>query len=211
MEDDGEARQAPRNFFQDVEAQLGISAGLELICAVRGADGDGQGVTAGAFHKLLHVLRTGVGGVRSGDFYIVLDAGQGAQFRLHHYAVVMGVLNNLLGQGDVLLKGQRGTIDHDGGKATVDAGFAGLEVGAVIQMQGDGQVGIFDDGRFHQLHQISVVGVSTGALGHLEDDGRFLFAARLGDALDDLHIVDVEGTDGVTAGVGFFEHFRGSD
>ena len=49
--------------------------------------------------------------------------------------------------------------------------LAGLEVGAVIQMQGDGQVGIFDDGRLHQLHQISVVGVSTGALGHLEDDG----------------------------------------
>ena len=96
--------------------------------------------------------------------------------RLHHDAVVMGVLNDLLGQGDVLLKGLAGTVDHDGGKAAVDAGLAGLEVGAVIQMQGDGQVGVFDDGRLDQLHQISVVGVSAGALGHLEDDGRLLLA-----------------------------------
>ena len=49
MEDDGEAGQALGDFLQDVEAELGIGAGLELVSAVRGADGDGQGVTAGAF------------------------------------------------------------------------------------------------------------------------------------------------------------------
>ena len=56
-----------------------------------------------------------------------------------------------------------------------------------------------------------MVGVGAGALGHLEDDRRLLLAAGFGDALDDLHIIDIESTDGVTAGVGFLEHFRGSD
>ena len=41
--------------------------------------------------------------------------------------------------------------------------FAGLKVRAVVQMQGDGDVGALDDGRLHQLHQIGVVGVGPGA------------------------------------------------
>ena len=57
--------------------------------------------------------------------------------------------------------------------------LAGLEVGAVVQVQRDGQVGIFDDGSLHQLHQIGVVGVGAGALGHLENDRRLAARCRL--------------------------------
>ena len=42
MEHDGEAGQAAAHLLQDVEAQLGLGAGLELKGAVAGADGDGQ-------------------------------------------------------------------------------------------------------------------------------------------------------------------------
>ena len=35
----------------------------------------------------------------------------------------------------------------------------------------DGDVGALDDSGLHQLHQIGVVGIGAGALGHLEDQG----------------------------------------
>ncbi|CAN4035301.1 TM1266 family iron-only hydrogenase system putative regulator, partial [Dysosmobacter welbionis] len=44
-------------------------------------------------------------------------------------------------------------------------------------------------------------------LGHLENQGSLQIPGGLGDALDDLHIVDVERADGIAAVVGFFEHF----
>ena len=56
-----------------------------------------------------------------------------------------------------------------------------------------------------------MVGVGPGALGDLEDHRGLLLAAGLGDALDDLHVVDVEGADGVTAVIGLLEHFGRSN
>ena len=52
VQHDGEAGQTLGALFQHVEAELGLGAGLELVSAVRGADGDGQGVTAGAGNEL---------------------------------------------------------------------------------------------------------------------------------------------------------------
>ena len=175
-----------------------------------GADGDGQRVTAGLLHKLLYVLGTGVGRIRSGNLDLVLNAGQGAQLSLDHNAVVMGILHHLTGDGDVLLKGLGGSVDHNGGKAVVDAGFAGLKGVAVIQVQADGQAGL-DLGSLHQLYKIGAVGIGTGALGHLKDHRGIALPGSLGDALNDLHIVDVKGADGIAAVVGLFEHFRGCD
>ncbi len=88
--------------------------------------------------EFLHLFGMGVGGVLGGDLDVVLDAGQGAQLGFHHDAVVVGVLDDLLGDLDVLLKGLGGAVDHNGGEAAVDAGLAGLEVRAVVQMQRDG-------------------------------------------------------------------------
>ena len=61
MQHDRETGQTSGDFLENVEAELRLRAGLELIRAVAGADGDGQRVAAGALHKLLHVLGTGVG------------------------------------------------------------------------------------------------------------------------------------------------------
>jgi hypothetical protein len=118
----------------------------------------------------------------------------------------MGVLDHLLGNLDVLSKGLAGGVDHDGGKAAVDAALAGLEAVAVVQMQADGQAGL-NDGGFHQLDQIGVVGVGPGALGDLEDQRGVDFLGSLSDPLDNLHVVDIESTDGITAIVGLLEHF----
>ena len=73
-------------------------------------------------------------------------------------------------------------------------------------MQDDGDIRVLDDGSLDQLHQIGVVGIGARALGNLQDDGGLQLAAGLGDALHDLHVVDVEGADGVAASIGLLEH-----
>ena len=115
--------------------------------------------------------------------------------------MLVGILHHLAGEGDVVLKGVLGPVDHHRGKAAVDAGLADLKVLAMVQVQGDGQAGV-SHGGLHQLHQVGVVGVLPGPGGDLEDDGSVDLLGCLGDALDDLHIVDVEGADGVAAVVG---------
>ena len=122
----------------------------------------------------------------------------------------MGVFHHLAGHFDVFLKAVFAAVDHDRGEAAVDAGLAHVEVLAVVQVQGDGQVGV-GDGGLYQLGEIDMLGIFPRAGGHLQDDGRPLRLGGFGDALDDLHIIDVEGADGVTAGVGFLKHFFGGD
>ena len=219
MKHDGEAGKTLGDLLQHVKAQgrgnqdsllvAGALVGSKLVGAVAGADGDGQGVTAGLGHELFHFLGTGVGGVGGVHLYIVLHTGQGAQLGLHDHTVVMGVLNDLLGDLDILLEGLGGGIDHNGGKAAVNAALAGLKVGAVVQMEHNGDLGALDHGGLHQLDQVGVVGIGAGALGNLEDHGSLFFLTGLGNALDDLHVVDVEGADGVAARIGLLEHFGG--
>ena len=207
VQHDGEAGQTAGDLLQHVEAQLGLGAGLKLISAVAGADGDGQRVAPGLGHELLHLLGVGIGGILGGHVDLILNAGQGTQLGLHHHAVVMGILHHLTGQGNVLGKGLGGGVDHNGGEAAVDASLAGLKVGAVVQMEHNGDLRALQHSSFHQLHQVGVVGVGPGTLGHLEDYGSFLFPAGFRDALHNFHVVDVESADGVAAVVGLFEHF----
>ena len=108
VQDYREAGQVLFNGLEHVEAELRLGAGLELVGAVAGADGDGQGVAAGARDELLDLFGAGVGGVAFLDLDLVLNAGQGAQLSLDDDAVVVGVLDDLLGDGDVLLEGLGG-------------------------------------------------------------------------------------------------------
>ena len=102
MQYDREAGQTAGNFFQNVETQLGSA--LELERAVGGADGDGQRVYAGALGKFLNLIRIGVGGVLGLNLNLILNAGQTAQLALNGNAAVVGILNDLAGQSDVLLE-----------------------------------------------------------------------------------------------------------
>ena len=120
----------------------------------------------------------------------------------------MGVLDDLLGQGDVVLELMLGAVDHDAGETAVHAGLAQLEGIAVIQMHADRQTRL-DDGRLDQLHQVGVVGILAGACGNLQDQGSVLLFRSFGDALDDLHVVDVERADGIAVLVGVGKHGLG--
>ena len=141
------------------------------------------------------------------DADFVLDAGKSAEFGLDDDAVIMGILHDLTGQGDIILKALGGSVDHNGGEAAVDAGFAELERVAVVKVQRDGDLGVLDDGGLYQLHQIGVVGIGARTLGDLQDNGALELTGRFGDTLNDLHIIDVERADGVSTVIGFREHF----
>ena len=92
------------HLFQNVKTQLRLLAGLELVGAVAGADGDGQGVHTGAGNEILHLFRDGCSSsLSASDLYIVFHAGQGAQLALNHDTVVVGIFHYLAGHSDILL------------------------------------------------------------------------------------------------------------
>ena len=78
-------------------------------------------------------------------------------------------------------------------------------------MQNDRNLRAFKDSGLNQLHEIGVVGIGPCALGNLEDHGSLLLFAGFGDSLHDLHVVNIEGTDGITALVCLFKHFLTCD
>ena len=208
MQNDRETGQTLRDLFQNVEAELRIGAGLELVCAVAGADGDGQRITAGALDKLLHVLRTSVGGILFADIYIILDAGERTQLSLNDDTMVMRILDDLTRQSDVVLKGFGGGVDHDGRKAVIHAGFAKLKRVAVIEMQANRETGLLD-GSFDELDKIGAVGIFARAGGNLQNNGCAALLCSFRDALNNFHIIHIKSADGVSTFVGFFKHFFG--
>ncbi|CDC62976.1 uncharacterized protein BN660_00108 [Clostridium sp. CAG:448] len=215
---DREAGQALGNLFQNVKAErrgnqyavgvAGALLGLELVSAVAGADGNCQGVHAGAGDEFLDLFGARVGGIFCADLDVILDACQSAELAFHHDTVGVRIFHDLFGQGNVVLKGVMGAVDHDRRKSAVNAGFADFKIRAVVQVKRQVNAGIAD-GSLRQSHQVLVLCVFARTCGNLENHRGTLFLSRLGDCLDDFHVVDVERTDGITALVCFFEHFLG--
>ena len=181
MQNYREAGQTALDILEDVKAKLGLRSGLELICAVRGADSDSERIAACALDKFLNVLGTGVGRILGGDIYLVLNAGECAKLCLDDNSVIVSVLNDLTGERNVILKGLGGCVDHDGGEAAVYAGFAKLIAVTVVKMECYGKSSLLDRS-LNKLHQIGVVCVRARALGHLEDDRSFVLCGGLCDA-----------------------------
>ena len=141
---------------------------------------------------------------------LVFHAGQYAQLALDRYVELVGVFNDLLGEGYVLLVRQVRTVDHHRREAHVDAALAQLERVAVVEVQYDGNVlaeflGILDGALGHVTQQ-RLVGILACAGRNLEDYGRRSLDASRNDSLHLLHVVEVECRDGITAFDGLGEH-----
>ena len=170
------------------------------------ADGDGEGVDARLFDELFDFFRLRVSCIMRSDLHIVLDAGELAELCLDDDAVLVCVSNDFLRALDVLFELILGAIIHDGRETVIDAGFARLEVRAVIEVQGDRDV-VDLEGSEDEMTEIRALCIFAGAGGCLEDDRGLQFSSCFRDTLDDLHVVDVESADGVAALVSFLEHF----
>ena len=57
-----------------------------------------------------------------------------------------------------------------------------------------------------QLDEVHVLGIRARALGNLKNHRRLFHRGRLGDALNDFHVVDVERADGIMAFIRLLKH-----
>ena len=160
----------------------------------------------GIGEELLDVLFVFLG-VQADDVFF--DAAEHAQFGFDDDAGGVGVLHGFGGQLDVLFVRMMGAVDHDAGVAVVDAGFDQVDGVAVIEVDGDRQLGMFRDGGVDDGLEVAHVGVLAGALGDLQDQRALLGGAGVDDRLGEFHVVDVERADGKPAVVGEVEHRLG--
>ncbi len=146
----------------------------------------------------------------------VFNTGEDAEFAFDSYIELVGVVNNLLGEGNVFFVGEVRTVDHNRREAAVDAALAELEAIAVVEVKND--FGIFPAeflgvcyGTLGHVAQEGGVCIVAGALGNLENYGRFFFSSCLDDGLELLHVVEVESGDCITALDGFLKHLASVD
>ena len=114
-----------------------------------------------------------------------------AEFGFDGAIMFVGVFHDLLGDFDVFLKRLVAGVNHHAGEPLINALFAQLKRVAVIQVDGDGDVGQADR-RLDEFFEINRIRVLARALGNLEHQRRFFLLARLDDGLDEFHVVHVE-------------------
>ena len=79
-----------------------------------------------------------------GHIDVIFYTGQSAQLAFDNNAALVGIVYDPAGQLDVFFKRKVRTVDHNGGKSAIDAGFADFKGVAMVKMHCDGQIGIFD-------------------------------------------------------------------
>ncbi len=217
VENDGEVRQSSAYVFEDIEAEsgrnenaVGISRaliGFELVCAVRRSDSDSKRVYAGSANEFFDFFGSGVR--TYGVANLVFDSGKSAEFAFNGNVVSVSVFYDLSGNFDVFFERESRAVDHNGREAAVDASLASLEIGTVVEVKSDRNVGAFENGSLNELYEVGVVCVSARALGYLKNNGSLGFFASFGYTLNDFHIVYVERADCIVILIGLFEHLFG--
>ena len=181
-----------------------------LVDAVRGAHANGERAALGAVDKLLGLVGVGVGVLALDRRAVVLLAADLAKLRLDGDVHSDGDLGHALGESHVVLEGNVGAVDHDGGVAGTQSLHAAVEAVAVVEVQCHGNAcGVGS----HANHggKVVEVGVLDGARRGLHDDGGVLVLGGLDDGHHKLEVLHVERTHGVVAGLGVEQHFLGCD
>ncbi len=190
-------------FFDGLEAfEVEVLFSFEFVGAVGVADSDGDGVDAGLADELDGFFGVSVDAslrVMAAFFaFVELGADELAEFTFDDAIVFVGVVDDFLAELDVFVEGMVAAVDHDAGEAFVDAFLAEFVGIAVVEVDGDGDIGEADGG-FDEFFEVDGVGILAGAFGDLEHDGRFFLFAGFDDGLEQFHIVHVEGSQGVFA------------
>ena len=130
--------------------------------------------------------------------FVELRADQMAEFGFDGAIMFVGVFDDFFGDLDVLVERLVAGVNHHAGETFINALFAQFEGVAVVQVDGDGDVGQADR-RLDEFLEIDRVGVLAGAFGNLEHQRRLFLFAGLDDGLDEFHVVDVERAERVFA------------
>ncbi len=182
---------------------------LGLVHPMGGADGRREQIDAGAPDKLLGFAWIAQSGLVLSDLDLVLHAADRAQLALDRdIAKGMAVVRHGLCDAYVGFKLLFRRVNHDIRVARVGSGFAQSHIGAVIQVQANGNRRGFRQGavrRDQHLHPQK----PHGRDGGLKNEGSSLALRRLDNRLHLDDIRDVESPDGVFALRGFQQHLLG--
>ena len=216
MENDRELRDLLLDFCEDVETELrryenavSIARALlrfKLECAMARADCDSEGVNARLTNEFLNLFRLRVSCLVSSNLYIVLDASELTELSLDDNAMLMCISDDFLRAFDILFELVLRAIEHNGRETIIDAGFAGLEIRTMVEVQSDRNI-VDLEGCLDEVTEIRALSVLACASGSLEDNRGIQLCSCFRDTLYDLHVVDVESTDSEAAFVCFLEHF----
>ena len=173
-----------------------------------GTNGNGQRVNAGAFYEIQRLVRIGVGSAFGGHFYFIFHASQFPKLCFYYNASSMGIVYDFFCFCYVFFIVEVGTVEHNGSKASFDTSFTNFKISAMVQMQCDVQTAFFYCS-IHHVFQILWAHIVECAFRNLQNYSGVLFFASIYHCLNDFHVVDVEGADGIVAGKRLFKHFFG--
>ncbi len=198
------------DFLDAVDTQHGPGGRLgELVRAVGGADGDGQGVHLGQLHEFSRFVRVGqqlvvaqraFGAVAIFRFTVAgFQRTQTTQFAFYGHANSVGHIHHVAADVDVVLERGRGlavghqrAVHHHGREAGLDGLDTNRGGCAVILVHHHGDVWIHFHGGFDQVTQEGFTSVLTRTGGTLHDHGAVAFVSRFHDGLDLFQVVHVE-------------------
>ena len=190
----------------------GALLGSELVGTVARTDGDCERVAASARGELNHLFGPGV--VRFCGRNFIFNTSENAELSLNGYVELMSVVNDLLGQCDILFEGKVRTVNHHRGETIVDALLANLEGVTMVEVKNNLRIlateflGVLNS-TLGKVAEDGTVGISASTLRHLHDDGRLGLNSSLNDSLHLLHCVEVESGDGIATSNGLLEHLTG--
>ncbi|MDT4778415.1 hypothetical protein FQZ97_106140 [compost metagenome] len=208
-------RNALVDFFDTVDGQHVAGRRLgELVGAVAGADGDGQGIHLSAFYEVSGFFRVGqhlavIQDAFGADaVFFTGHAGfqrtQAAQLAFYRNAAGVSHGYGLLGHTHVVVVVGRGlavftqgAVHHHRAEAQLDGALADVRAGAVVLVHAHRDVREFFDGCQDQVTQERCTGVFASTGRSLDDHRGVSLVSGFHDGAHLLKVVDVEGWNAV--------------
>lgn len=223
MEHDGEARELNHDGIEHIERErrgketsslrvAGALLGLKLVSAVAGTDRDCERVNASLRGEVDNLLRLSV--VANIRLNLVLNASEHAKLTLNGDIILVRIVNDLLGEGDILIIRERRAIDHDRREAHVYTILAELKAVAMVEVKNDlrmiaAKLLSIGNSALSEVAEEGCIGIVARTLRNLKDNGRLELRRSCNDSLKLLKIVEVESRNSPTTVDSPLEHLTG--